>query len=71
MSRIYLEAVEVVTDETTEPEFIRADITGKTDTEIEAIKTDIKDIMAGMNYRLMRHICRHDEGSTCRMEEEI
>ncbi len=70
--RVYLEATETLPLTSLEAaDFIRADITSKTDAEVEAIKSDIKDIMVGLNYQLVRHICRHDEGEPCETINEI
>jgi len=66
--RQYLEVEEIVGFN--EPfEFIRVDITDKTDAEIQAIWTAIEDIMKGKTYRLTRHDCGHDEGKSCVMVE--
>ena len=62
--KIYLEAQEIVSV-FEQAEFIRSDITGMTDTEVEAVKKAMQDIMSGTNYRLTRHTCRHDENKTC------
>ena len=68
--RYYLEAKEVVTFGE-QAEFIRADITGMAEPEVDKVKTAIKDIMSGLTYNLTRHTCLHDEGGTCDMEVEI
>ena len=64
----YLEATEIVDNETS-PEFIRAEITDKTDAEIAEIKQAIIDIMSGKKYRLSEHLCRHDERGKCDFNE--
>jgi len=68
--RLYLEATEIVMEEGVEAEFIRADVTGFTDEEIEAVKLAIKDVFANKEYSLIRHYCYHDEGKSCIAEEE-
>ena len=70
MAKIYLEAVEIVEREEV-AEFIRAEVTDKTEVEIVEIKAIVKDIMAGVNYRLTRHTCHHDFGGACESEQEI
>lgn len=71
MSRQYLEALELLPVDSPEvAEFIRADITGKTDTEIAEIKALVVDIMGSSNYHLTRHICGHDESQACQSLEE-
>ena len=64
MSQTFLEANEIVPMNEI-PDTIRAEITGKTDAEIAEIKQTIIDIMAGLNYRLVKHTCRHLEGLGC------
>ncbi|MBI4283259.1 MAG: hypothetical protein HY663_02175 [Chloroflexi bacterium] len=67
--KTYLEAQEIISEEATEePDFIRADITDKTDSEIAEIKAAIEDIMAGTEYRFMKHLCGHDENRACSTE---
>ena len=68
MSRVYLEALEVVPNGET-PEFIRVDITGKTDAEVASIKADVVAIMNGKTYILRRHLCVHEDDQTCQMVE--
>uniref|UniRef100_A0A6M3IYW8 Uncharacterized protein n=1 Tax=viral metagenome TaxID=1070528 RepID=A0A6M3IYW8_9ZZZZ len=68
MSRVYLEALEVVPNGET-PEFIRVDITGKTDAEVASIKADVVAIMNGKTYLLRKHFCGHEDGLACRMIE--
>ena len=65
----YLEITEVVPIFETS-EFIRCEITDKTDTEITAIKQAMIDVMSGKDYRLTRHLCRHDEGGACELTVE-
>ena len=68
--RLYYEATEnLPVDSPEEPEFIRADITDKTDAERVVILQTIKDVMAGLDYRLIEHSCSHDEGGACQTKE--
>lgn len=62
----YIEALENLPEDSfLEPEFIRVEVSGYSDSEIESIKTDIKDIMQGKDYTLRNHSCYHDEGKSC------
>jgi len=63
--RLYLEAMEIVVVEDVEAEFIRADVTSFTDSEIDNVKRAIAEIMAGKEYSLRLHHCYHDEGKSC------
>ena len=65
--KVYIEAQGMAV-EGTEPEFIRADITGKSAAEADAILEDIRAIMEGKSCTLSRHFCYHDEGKPCLME---
>lgn len=56
--RTYVEALEVVSEEGVEPDFIRLEI-GEDMTEEEAIQL-IKDLMTPP-YNIYRHLCFHDE----------
>ena len=67
--RYYFEAHENVKDMETAQEFIRIDITDMTNSEKKAVLTEIKDIMAGKDYRLVYHKCGHDQGTRCQMKE--
>lgn len=66
--RIYLEATETVGMGEV-ADFIRADVTDKTDAKVEEIKGLIQDIMAGLDYRLAKHLCNHNTGGSCVSEE--
>lgn len=67
--REYLEVVETLPEGALEePEFIRVDITDRTEAEIAAIQADIEDIMSGRDYTLQGHSCGHDDGLPCRKE---
>lgn len=65
--KVYLESRETV-PLGIEPEFIRADVTGRTEVEQSAIQTDIEAIMVGRSYSLVKHFCRHDDGGACTSE---
>jgi len=64
----YLEIQEVVGVESI-PEFIRSEITDKTDAEIVEIKKAMIDIMSGKNYQLREHLCGHEERGECIFNE--
>jgi len=69
--RLYYEAQEIVTN-VDESEFIRVDITDMTELEKGEVLKAIKDIMAGMNYKLTEHECYHDQlelQKPCEMQE--
>jgi len=59
--RPYVEALELNIGLPDSPEFVRADITDKTDIEIAAITKAVIDVMGDKVYRLTRHDCGHDE----------
>ena len=65
--KLYLEALETVA-EREEAEFIRAEITGKTDNEVATIQSRMEDIMVGKHYQLSKHYCRHEDGGACNTE---
>ncbi len=69
MARIYLEALEQVTEEA---EFIRLDVTNKTQAEQDDIIIKLKDFMTGITCTFQRHNCPHDgnpPNTPCTMEE--
>lgn len=51
-----------------DPEFIRCDITGKSDSEKADVQAAMEDIMSGKSYRILEHLCGHDEMKLCTME---
>ena len=55
--RIYLEALEQV-----EAEFVRLDVTDKTEAEKDTILTSLKDFMTGLSCQFTKHTCYHQEG---------
>ena len=65
--KIYCEAIEIVPLDV-EPDFIRSDITEKTDAEKLAIQSAMEDVMSGKHYRLSTHYCYHEDGGACRSE---
>ena len=77
--RIYYEAIENVGFGEI-ADRVKADITEKldadtgemrpfTEAEIEEVKIRIQDVMAGLDYRLTKHLCNHDTGGSCISEE--
>jgi len=66
--RLYLEAMEIVKGDF-EAEFIRADVTGYSDSEIDDVKRAIAAVMADKGYSLWLHYCYHDEGKSCEVFE--
>lgn len=67
--KTYLDLAEIV--ESGEREFIRADITDMTETQITEVKSAMKAVMGSMPYSLVRHFCGHDEGTGCTTEQEV
>lgn len=66
--RVYIEAMEIVEGDeefTEELDFVRIDVTEKTEQEREEIIQAIREQFAGKKYLLQLHICRHDEGEAC------
>ncbi len=64
MSQQFYEANEIVPMNEI-PDTIRAEITGKTEAEADEILAQVKSVMVGLNYRLVKHTCRHSEGLGC------
>lgn len=64
--RIYLEAAE---QGDIDPEFIRLDVTGKSQAEQDSILTSLKDFMAGLSCKFTKHFCPHDFGGACNAED--
>lgn len=68
--RLYLEAQEQIDiDQTIVPEFIRIDVTDLTEAKQNKVKKAIEAVMRGRDYKLLRHICGHDEQKSCIVEE--
>ena len=64
MSRIYLEAKEQVALGQ-DAEFVRLDVTAKTQAERDAILVSLKDYMTGITTTFTSHTCNHDAGQSC------
>ncbi len=62
--KVYLEATELVS---LGAEFIRSDVTGLDQVQIDGIQADMESIMAGKTYQIIKHYCHHPSGS-CRAE---
>ena len=72
--RIYIEAIEKLPpDLTEEPEFVRIDVTGYSEAEIDEVVSNVKELMSGLSYVLQKHYCHHDKEGACRVEilEEV
>ena len=65
--RLYYECIEVLPEDTTEeePDFVRIDITDKSEDERAEILDVIKEQFKGKKYMLRLHKCRHDENKPC------
>jgi hypothetical protein len=60
--RVYVEAYEVLSPEAVEePDFIRIDVTGLSDREVQEVISIVRELMKGTNYILQLHYCYHDE----------
>jgi hypothetical protein len=68
MNQQFYEATEIVPMGEI-PDTVRAEITGKTEAEADEILAQVKSIMVGLNYRLVKHICNHLEGMPCVSQE--
>lgn len=66
--RTYLEALEIVAFGQ-DAEFVRLDVTSKTEAERAAILVALKDVMTGITCTFSRHDCRHDTYQLCAVEE--
>jgi hypothetical protein len=68
--RTYLELIEAQEEATTEePDFIRIDITGWSQDDIDAAINLLKDqAQAYAHYTLQRHYCYHEELGVCYVE---
>ena len=64
--KIYLEIREDTGDINVTPDFIRAEITDKTDIEIAEIKNAMLDILPG---KVMEHSCGHEDRGACTYRE--
>jgi hypothetical protein len=60
--RVYVEAYEVLSPEATEePDFIRVDVTGLSESDISNVISIVRELMRGTSYTLQLHYCYHDE----------
>jgi hypothetical protein len=60
--RVYVEAYEVLQPEVAEePDFIRIDVTGLSDREVQEVISIVRELMKGTSYILQLHYCYHDE----------
>jgi hypothetical protein len=60
--RVYVEAYEQLPPESTEePDFIRVDVTGLSDREVQEVISIVRELMRGTSYTLQLHYCYHDE----------
>lgn len=66
--REYLELTEKVADKSLVPDFIRCDVTGKTQSEKDDVQAEMEAVMAGRFYQLERHLCSHDHYQHCLSE---
>ena len=68
--RVYYECLELLPEDTTgeEPDFVRIDITDKSETEKKEILSAIKEQFAGKKYMLRLHYCKHEEHEPCEVE---
>ena len=67
--RLYYECTEVLPEDSMEePDFVRMDITDKSEDERAEILDAIKEQFDGKKYMLQLHYCRHDEYKPCVVE---
>jgi len=68
--RVYYECLELLPEDTTEeePDFVRIDITDKSEDEKKEILSAIKEQFAGKKYMLRLHKCKHEEYEPCVVE---
>jgi hypothetical protein len=60
--RVYVEAYEQLPPESAEePDFIRIDVTGLSEREVQEVISIVRELMKGTSYILQLHICYHDE----------
>jgi hypothetical protein len=60
--RVYVEAYEQLPPEATEePDFIRVDVTGLSEGEVQDVINVVRELMSGTSYILQLHYCYHDE----------
>jgi hypothetical protein len=60
--KLYVEAYEILPPEAVEePDFIRVDVTGLSEGEVQNIISVVRELMSGTSYILQLHLCYHDE----------
>jgi hypothetical protein len=60
--RVYVEAYEQLPPEVMEePDFIRIDVTGLSEREVQDVIDVVRELMKGTSYILQLHYCYHDE----------
>jgi hypothetical protein len=60
--RVYVEATETPPSKSTEePDFIRIDVTGLSEGEVQDVINVVRELMKGTSYILQLHYCYHDE----------
>jgi hypothetical protein len=60
--RVYVEAYEQPPPESAEEsDFIRIDVTGLSEGEVQDVISVVRELMRGTNYILQLHYCYHDE----------
>jgi hypothetical protein len=60
--RVYVEAYEQLPPEATEePDFIRIDVTGLSEREVQEVISIVRELMKDTSYILQLHYCYHDE----------
>jgi hypothetical protein len=60
--RVYVEAIEILPPESTEePDFVRIDVTGLSEREVQNVIVIVRELMSGTSYILQLHYCYHDE----------
>jgi hypothetical protein len=60
--RVYVEAYEQLPPEATEePDFIRIDVTGLSEREVQEVISIVRELMEDTSYILQLHYCYHDE----------
>ena len=63
--RVYVEAIETPPPEAVEePDFIRIDVTGLSEREVQGVVSIVRELMKGTSYILQLHYCYHDEDPT-------
>lgn len=67
--RLYYECFEILPEDTTEePDFVRIDITDKSEAERAEILSAIKEQFKDKKYILRLHYCKHEEHEPCVVE---